>query len=65
MQSFVKELVAAKIRCACELRTVNSLEECVELVIKHTKIPRSLVVERLSTKYPVFKILPTNRKGGI
>ena len=65
MQSFVKELVAAKILCACELRTVNSLEECVELIIKHTKVPRSLVVERLSAKYPVFKILPTNRKGGI
>jgi len=64
MQTFVKGTVEVAIATAVSLGTVRACEECVSLLVKHSKMPRKVVVRRLQAKYPVFKCVSTY-KGGI
>lgn len=64
MQAYVKGTVDVAIATAVELGTVRACEECVALIVRHTKVSRKVVVARLQAKYPVFKCVPTV-KGGI
>lgn len=64
MQAFVKGTVEVAIATAVSLGTVRACEDCVALIIRHTKVPRKVVVQRLQAKYPVFKRVSTT-KGGI
>ena len=64
MQAFVKGTVEVAIATAVSLGTVRACEDCVALIIRHTKATRKDVVSALVRKYPVFKCVPTV-KGGI